>query len=143
RVGKGKKLLVTLKTKCAGHLQFFSEEKVFTVDRNSNRRNGRWICRDPKDVPMVFRTKNPASIMVLGVICSNGSVMPPHFFCPKEKVNTEVYLNVLKTVVVPWMDSVASGTTYTFQQDSAPVHKAKLEQFWLKKTVPNFWDFNN
>ncbi|QQP41306.1 Transposable element tcb2 transposase [Caligus rogercresseyi] len=64
--------------------------------------------------------------MVLGVICSNGSVMPQHFFGPKEKVNTEVYLNVFKTVVVPWMGSVASGIPYTFQQDSAPAHKAKL-----------------
>ncbi|QQP37132.1 Transposable element tcb1 transposase [Caligus rogercresseyi] len=40
------------------------------------------------------------------------------------------------------MDSVASGTPYTFQQDSAPVHKAKLVQSWLKKNVPNFWYFN-
>ncbi|QQP51699.1 Uncharacterized protein FKW44_013135 [Caligus rogercresseyi] len=41
-------------------------------------------------------------------------------------------------VVVPWMDSVTSGTPYT----SAPAHTAKLVQSWLKKNVPNFWDFN-
>ncbi|QQP55252.1 Transposable element tcb1 transposase [Caligus rogercresseyi] len=40
------------------------------------------------------------------------------------------------------MDSVASGTPYTLQQDSAPAHTAKLVQSWLKKNVPNFWDFN-
>ncbi|QQP54783.1 Transposable element tcb1 transposase [Caligus rogercresseyi] len=34
------------------------------------------------------------------------------------------------------------GTLYTFQQDSAPAHKAKLVQSWLKKNMPNFWDFN-
>ncbi|QQP41005.1 Transposable element tcb1 transposase [Caligus rogercresseyi] len=45
-------------------------------------------------------------------------------------------------VVVPWMDSVASGTPYTFQQDSALAHTAELVQSWLKKNVPNFWDFN-
>ncbi|QQP39747.1 Transposable element tcb2 transposase, partial [Caligus rogercresseyi] len=44
--------------------------------------------------------------------------------------------------IVPWMDSVAFGTPYTFQQDSASAHKAKLVQSWLKKNVPNFWDFN-
>ncbi|QQP42463.1 Transposable element tcb1 transposase [Caligus rogercresseyi] len=65
--------------------------------------------------------------------------MPPHFFGPDVRVRTEVYLNVLKTVVVPWMDSVASRTPYTFQQDSTPAHKAKLVQSWLKKNVPNFW----
>ncbi|QQP55361.1 Uncharacterized protein FKW44_008510, partial [Caligus rogercresseyi] len=32
-------------------------------------------------------------------------------------------------------------TPYTFQKDSAPAHKAKLVQSWLKKNVPNFWDF--
>ncbi|QQP35926.1 Transposable element tcb1 transposase [Caligus rogercresseyi] len=31
------------------------------------------------------------------------------------------------------MDSVASGPPYTFQQDSAPAHKAKLVQSWLKE----------
>ncbi|QQP38250.1 Transposable element tcb2 transposase, partial [Caligus rogercresseyi] len=66
----------------------------------------------------------------------------PHFFGPKEKVNTEVYHNVFKTVVVPWMNSVGSWTPYTFQQDSVPAHKAKLVQSWLKKNVSNFWDFN-
>ncbi|QQP53980.1 Uncharacterized protein FKW44_006644 [Caligus rogercresseyi] len=45
-------------------------------------------------------------------------------------------------VVVPWIDSVASRTPYTFQQDSAPAQKAKLAQSWLKKNVPNFLDFN-
>ncbi|QQP51956.1 Uncharacterized protein FKW44_013455 [Caligus rogercresseyi] len=34
------------------------------------------------------------------------------------------------------MDPVASGTLYTFQQDSAPAHKAKLVQSWLKKICP-------
>ncbi|QQP55469.1 Transposable element tcb1 transposase, partial [Caligus rogercresseyi] len=34
------------------------------------------------------------------------------------------------------------GHPYTFQQDSALAHTAKLVQSWLKKNVPNFWDFN-
>ncbi|QQP39358.1 Uncharacterized protein FKW44_020220, partial [Caligus rogercresseyi] len=46
-------------------------------------------------------------------------------------------------VVVPWMDSVASGTPYIFQQDSAPIHKAKFVQSWLRKNVPNFSDVNS
>ncbi|QQP38988.1 Transposable element tcb2 transposase [Caligus rogercresseyi] len=58
--------------------------------------------------------------MVLGVISSEGHVMPPHFFEPKQKVNQEVYLEVLSNVVKPWIDTVASGRKYTFQQDSPP-----------------------
>ncbi|QQP50280.1 Transposable element tcb2 transposase, partial [Caligus rogercresseyi] len=78
--------------------------------------------------------------MVLGVISSEGHVMPPHFFEPKQKVNQEVYLEVLSNVVKPWIDTVASGRKYTFQQDSAPAHKAKTVQAWLKENVPHFWD---
>ncbi|QQP49227.1 Transposable element tcb2 transposase, partial [Caligus rogercresseyi] len=98
--------------------------KDMATDRN--RRNDRWICREASEVPMVFRTKNPAAVMVLGVISSEGHVMPPHFFEPKQKVNQEVYLEVL--------------SNYTFQQDSAPAHKAKTVQAWLKENVPHFWD---
>ncbi|QQP52332.1 Transposable element tcb2 transposase [Caligus rogercresseyi] len=56
--------------------------------------NDRWISREASEVPVVFRTKNPAAVMVLGVISSEGHVMPPHFFEPKQKVNQEVYLEL-------------------------------------------------
>ncbi|QQP36657.1 Transposable element tcb2 transposase, partial [Caligus rogercresseyi] len=95
--------------------------------------NDRWICREASEVPMVFRTKNPAAVMVVGVISSEGHVMPPHFFEPKQKVNQEVYLE-------PWIDTVASGRKYTFQQDSAPAHKAKTVQAWFKE---NTWPSNS
>ncbi len=139
RVTRGTKIINSLKS-TGGHLRFFSDEKIFTVDRFINRRNARWICKEPCDVPMVFRSKNPTYVMVLGVVCSNGSVMPPHFFKAGQKVNKEVYLEVLRDVVKPWMDTVANGTLYTFQQDGAPAHKAKVVQQWLKEEVPHFWD---
>ncbi|QQP53248.1 Transposable element tcb2 transposase, partial [Caligus rogercresseyi] len=107
---------------------FFCDEKIFTLDKKRNRQNDRWICREASEVLMVFRTKNPAAVMVLGVISSEGHVMPPHFFEPKQKVNQEVYLE-------PWIDTVASGRKYTFQQDSAPAHKAKTVQAWLKENI--------
>jgi len=139
RFMRGKKILNSLKS-TGGFLHFFSDEKIFTVDRSINRQNSRWICREPLEVPMVFTSKNPASVMVLGVICSNGEVMPPHFFKRGQTVNKETYLDILQTVVKPWMDSVASGMNFTFQQDSAPAHKAKVVQEWLKASVPHFWD---
>ncbi|QQP57940.1 Transposable element tcb2 transposase [Caligus rogercresseyi] len=74
------------------------------------------------------------------MVSSEGHVMPPHFFEPKQKVNQEVYLEVLSNVVKPWIDTVASGRKYTFQQDSAPAHKAKTVQAWLKE---NTWPSNS
>jgi hypothetical protein len=50
--------------------------------------------------------------------------MPSHVFEAGLKVNTEVYLNMLKSK--PWMDEVAEGRPYVFQQDGAPC--AQLQQ---------------
>ncbi|QQP36465.1 Uncharacterized protein FKW44_021583, partial [Caligus rogercresseyi] len=36
-----------------------------------------WICQDPEDVSMVFKSKNLALVMVLGVISSDDDVIAP------------------------------------------------------------------
>ena len=38
------------------------------------------------------------------------------------KVNTKVYLDVLKSVVIPWCNQVTGGRHWAWQQDSAPAH---------------------
>ena len=65
------------------HIRFFSDKKLFTLDRSYNHQNDRWICKEPSEVPLVLRSKKPAAAcMVLGVISSEGDAMPPHFFPP-------------------------------------------------------------
>jgi len=61
-------------------LWFFSDEKNFDQDQKINRRNDRWLCADPSDVPRVMHTKFPATVMVLGVVSNKEHVMSPHFF---------------------------------------------------------------
>jgi len=70
---------------------------------------------------------------------SEGNVMPPHFFKNKKTVIKEVYVNVLASVVKPWMEIVASGRPYVFQQDSAPAHTSHLVQNWLSDNIDMFW----
>ena len=41
------------------------------------------------------------------------------------KVNTKVYLDVLKSVVIPWCNQVACGRSWVWQQDAAPAHKSR------------------
>ncbi|QQP53659.1 Transposable element tcb2 transposase [Caligus rogercresseyi] len=138
RVSKGRKILNDLKSK--GHyLRFYSDEKIFTVDESVNRRNDRWICQDPKEVKPTMFSKKPAAVMTLAVISSEGDVMVPHFFQANETVNKTVYLDVLKRVVVPWMKKTAGERKYTFQQDSAPAHKAKTVQNYLEANTAHFW----
>ncbi|CAE1251219.1 unnamed protein product [Acanthosepion pharaonis] len=65
-------LLTELKHWSAGMLRFFSDEKNLIQDQTSNRQNDGWICKDNEEFPVLKHTKFPSSIMVLGVISSEG-----------------------------------------------------------------------
>ena len=68
-----------------------------------------------RDVPRVMKTKFPATVMVFGVVSSEGHIMPLHIFEVGLKVSTKVYLNVLKSVVIPWCNQVAGGRPWVWQ----------------------------
>ena len=55
-----------------------------------------WIATNNRDVPRMMKTKFPATVMVFGVVSSEGHTMPPHIFEVGLKVNTKVYLDMLK-----------------------------------------------
>ena len=92
-----------------------------------------WIATNNRDVPRVIKTKSPATVMVFGVVSSEGHIMPPHVIEVGLKVNTKVYLGLLKSVEIPWCNQVAGGRPWVWQQDSAPAHKSKEIQAWLQK----------
>ena len=102
-----------------------------------------WIATNNRDVFRVMKTKFPATVMVVGVVLSEGHIMPPHIFEVGLKVNTKVYLDVLKSVVIPWCNQVAGGRPWVWQQDSAPVHKSKETQAWLQKECYDFVPFSH
>ena len=60
------------------------------------------IATNNRDVPRVMKTKFPATVMVFGVLSSEGHIMPPHIFEVGLKVKPKVYLDVLKCVVILW-----------------------------------------
>ena len=96
-----------------------------------------WIVTNNRDVPRVSSNK----VMVFGVVLSEGHIMPPHIFEVGLKVNTKVYLDVLKSVVIPWCNQVAGGRPWVWQQGSAPAHKSKDTQAWLQKECYDFVPF--
>ena len=102
-----------------------------------------WIAMNNRDVPRVMKTKFPATVMVFGVVSSEGHIMPPHIFEVRLKVNTKVYLDVLKSVVIPWGNQVASGRPWVWQQDSALTHKSKETQACLQKECYDFVPFSH
>ena len=73
---------------------------------------------------------------------AEGYIMTPHIFEDGLKVNTKVYLDVLKSVVIPWWNQVAGGRPWVWQHDSAPAHKSKETQAWLQKECYDFVPFS-
>ena len=59
------------------NLVFCLDEKNFTLDQKVNKQNNRWLCSEPRQVPVVMSTKFLAAVMVLGVISNEGDIMPP------------------------------------------------------------------
>ena len=95
------------------------------------------------NVPRVMKTKFPATVMVFGVLSSEGHIIPPHIFDVGLKVNTKVYLDVLKSVVIPWCNQMGCGRPWVWQQDSALAHKSKETQPWLQKECYDFVPFSH
>ena len=81
--------------------------------------------------------------MVFGVVSSEGHIMPPHIFEVGLKVNTKVYLDVLKSVVIPWYNQMAGGRPWVWQQDLTPAHKSKETQAWFQKECYDFVPFSH
>ena len=115
---------------------------MLSTDTSYDSQNHRWIATNNSDVPRVMITKFPATVMVFGVVSSDGHIMLPHIFEVGFKVNTKVYLDVLKSVVIPWWNQVAGGRPWVRQQDSAPAHKSKETQVWLQKECYDFVPFS-
>ena len=102
-----------------------------------------WIATNNRDVPRVMKTEFLATVMVFGMVSSEGYIMPPHIFEVGLKVNTKVYLDVLKSVVIPGCNQVAGGRPWVWQQDSALAHKSKETQAWLQKECYDFVPFSH
>ena len=74
-----------------------------------------WIATNNRGVPRVMKTKCPATVMIFGVVSNEGHIMPPHIFEVGLKVNTKVYLDVLKSVVIPCCNQLAGGRPWVWQ----------------------------
>ncbi len=89
-------------------MSIFSDEKNFVVDRVINRQNSRYIAHNIEDtanfIKFANKTKKPASVMVLGILGSDGSICSPIFIPEGLKVNTKVYLNLLEEEVLPLIE---------------------------------------
>ena len=111
-----------------------------------------WIATNNRVVPRVIKTKFPATVMVFGVVSSEGHITPTHIFEVSLKVNTKVYLDVQKSMVIPWWNQVASwqnldvvaglGAGPQVQRDPGLASEGVLRLCTLLSLVPSTSDVN-
>ena len=115
----------------------FSDEKLFVVEHHINKQNDRILATDKLSLDSyafrVARTQKPVSLMVWAEVTADGRT--PLAFIPQGvKINQQVYReSILESVLKLWAQKHFKESSWTFQQDSAPVHKDKATQKWLKQ----------
>lgn len=120
----------------------FTDEKIFTIEEKFNRQNDRIYAHSSKEaaekVPRVERGHHPASVMVWWGVSYNGTT--ELYFCQQGvKTKAKNYQeDILEKVVKPLNSTMFNNEHWIFQQDSAPAHKAKSTQSWLKENIPGF-----
>ena len=53
---------------------------MLSTDPSYDNQKHCWIATNNRDVLRVLKTKFPATVMVFGVVSSEGHIMPSHFF---------------------------------------------------------------
>jgi inhibitor of nuclear factor kappa-B kinase subunit alpha len=85
----------------------------------------------------VQRKQKPKHVMVWAGVTFSGKT--PLFFVPEGiTVTKESYMEFLESKVLPWASAHFGQQHWTFQQDSAPAHKAIITQNWIKSHFPDF-----
>ena len=72
RLDQSNKLLNQLKSHASSTVKIFSDEKLFSIGCTINRRIDRFIVQKGDKASPVCHTKQPQSVMMLGIIASNG-----------------------------------------------------------------------
>ena len=120
----------------------FSDEKLFSIQASFNHQNDRVLATDSRNVPdkhrRVFRTQKPASVMVWAAVSQAGK--SPLVFVPEGvKINKEPYIEtILEQTLKPWAKKTYGDKGWTFQQDGATSHTARVTQQWCEDNCPGF-----
>lgn len=114
----------------------FSDEKNFPIEQFVNSQNDRVYLTERTyenlSHRLATRKQHPPQVMVWAAVTADGR-SPIVFIEPGVKVDATYYREmVLEAALKPWAQKHFGRRPWTFQQDSAPSHKARVNQEWLK-----------
>ena len=90
----------------------------------------------PIDHKMIFKSQKPQSVMVFAAITTDGHKSLIIFVKANTKINSDIYIEILKEKIYSWALSIYGKGLFVFQQDGAPSHTAQKTQEWLTVNFP-------
>ena len=121
-----------------GIIWFLSNEKNFCQDRLHTIQKNRWFVYNQCGTPCIIKSKFSKTVMVFGCVSWEGDVKSLHIFEQGLRLYSNCNVKLLETLVKLWLEMVAVGRPYVWQQDLVPCHTSKKGQKWL---LENFYDF--
>ncbi len=122
RVKRSTKIRNFLKTGLKEKVLVFSDEKGLTVDSYLNCQNDTYLAPSAKDaaseLKYVGAGKQPAKAFMLGVVMSDGKILPP-IWC-KGGMNNVAYKHILTRKVFPALQATYGEDGFVWTQDGAP-----------------------
>lgn len=119
----------------------FSDETFFDVDEYCNKQNSRVYAINKSAIQpheLLLQKSNFPNHMMVFFACSYNSKFPPIFVPHGVTVNAEYYQNHILTPLFETVNEYYGGRRWTFQQDSAPPHRALRTQNFIRARVPDF-----
>ena len=96
------------------------------VEEAVNRQNDCILSGDLSAVPidhkMIFKSQKPLLVTIFAAVTTDGHKSPIIFVEANTKINSDIYIEILKDKIYPWVLFIYGKGPFVFQQDGAPSH---------------------